>query len=757
MNYYAHTSSYSDGTARPEDEWQPLREHLENVADTASYFALDGFKNCAYIEGLLHDVGKYQESFQGRLRGSTKAVDHAVCGAKEAETLFDLGNGTISDFMSRYLGDRTPDEQKKIVSFLRTFALGNVLAYTIIGHHSGLPDKGTKGENADPTVLLARIGKATEPYDAYKTEIDMSSERVRASVEEIINFIAKKDFKPYSDYEFLIRYLYSCLVDADFLDTEKFCKGPEFVREEYFADWEECGRVITSRFASFAYDTKVNMARKKIRDQAMSLIRNDSGIYFLDMPTGSGKTLCSVALAVERIRSTGKKRIIYVIPYTTIIEQTASVMEELFPNLTVLQHHCNFDFDESEEDSDDVSATAKLKKATENWDVPMVITTNVQFFESIYSNRAGKLRKMHNMADSVLIFDEMHTLPLKCFAPCMTAIKQLTTNFGSEAIFLTATMPDFAGLVKKFTSQDFKTYDLVPDKSEYALFRNVTYENVGKTDVPEVLDPSVSNLVVCNRKKTALEYYRRYEGENKYYLSTYMTPIHRSAVIGKIRDDLASGKKPVVFSTSLIEAGVDLDFDCAWRELSGLDSVLQTAGRCNREGKRDKESSKVCIFESDFDPSGDLAIRAHAAKGCMDKYGMDNLAEPECVRDYYDRVYGAEDNVVGKGGEYISDSFNVNFKEIAEKFHMIDAVTEGIVVPDEEILGPLRALRHGGMVSKRKLQKHTASVNKRELDTLISLGVVRTYDGVNVLEDGAYYDADTGIIVDEDTASVYIY
>ncbi|MCD8208809.1 MAG: CRISPR-associated helicase Cas3' [Bacteroidales bacterium] len=754
MSYYAHTKLIDDSTVAPEEEWQPLSSHLMNVAELASAFATDGLKTCAYVEGMLHDIGKYQTSFQERLRGSNQNVDHAVCGAKEATALFDIGNAAVIDVVKEYLNNCDSSEQERIVGLLRNDSFRDILAYAIIGHHSGLPNKGNEGENLDSSSLIPRLKKETEPYSEYKNEIKLSTDDIKSSTMEILKFFANGSSNPFIDYEFLIRYLYSCLVDADFLDTEKFCTGIE--RKDFPVDWDDCAEKIERKFLSFQYDTPVNIARRTIRDEALGMIKNNSHVYLLDMPTGSGKTLCSVRLALERIRFAGKKRIIYVIPYTSIIEQTAATMEELFPDLTILQHHCNYDFEAEDDGDEDISAAEKLKKATENWDVPMIITTNVQFFESIYSNR-GKLRKMHNMADSVLIFDEMHMMPLKWFAPCMAAINELTINFGSEALFLTATMPDFKNLVKEYAGLDIGTFDLVPDKSLYGEFRNVTFVYDKMADVPDMLDPSVSNLVVCNGKKTALDYFKRYDKGEKYYLSTYMTPRHRSEVIDRIRADLFEGKKPAVFSTSLIEAGVDLDFDCAWRELSGLDNVLQTAGRCNREGVKDRESSKVHVFETDGKLAGDLAIRTEAAKGCVAKYGMSGISDPDCVREYYDKIYGAEDATVGAGRKIMSESFTVNFRDIADEFQFIESYTEGVVVVEQENKRLIDVLRHGGVIGRRELQKFTAMVNRSELLRLIDAGAVRTYDGVNVLESDAYYDAETGIVTEQDLMSPLIY
>lgn len=714
MEFYAHTLQTRDGTTADCSLWQPLSDHLNNTANLAEGYAIEGLKHCARLMGLLHDIGKYQPSFQKRLNGSAVHVDHAVCGGKEIMSAFG-----------------------------RQKTLACIFAYGITGHHSGLPDKGNIGENSDPTSLLARLKKPCEDYSYYRKEI--TADTFQAEQELRAFFTANNDKDA---YEFLIRYLYSCLTDADFIDTERFCLGT--VRGNYNAEWADCLLKLNNRYNSFKAETPLQQARTALKNQALGNITEHSSVYLLDMPTGSGKTLCSVALALERVRLSGKKRIIYVIPYTSIIEQTAETLQKLFPSLTILQHHCNFDFDkntdaEEGEDDGEISATEKLKKSTENWDVPMVITTNVQFFESIYSNRSSKLRKLHNMADSVIIFDEIHTLPIEWFIPCIKAVEQLTLHYNSEALFLTATMPDFSALCERFIGHPLQVKDLLPDKSLYSTFDKCTFEYVGEADVLERLTPEVSTLVICNKKKTAEDMYNKYNG-HKYHLSTYMTPLDRSMVIGRIREDLSNGIKPVVFSTSLVEAGVDFDFDSVWREVAGVDNILQAAGRCNREGLRSKENSKVYIFSTGEKSIDEMAKKINTTQGLLNKYGAAGISSPQCVREYFMRLYEAEkDNM-----ETTSDDYDINFKKIADDFKYIDSITIGIVIPYKDTekekgnSAEIAALR-AGFPNHRKLQKYSANINEKELSSLLSAGVVTNYNGVYLLEDTSLYSPKTGI------------
>lgn len=242
-------------------------------------------------------------------------------------------------------------------------------------------------------------------------------------------------------------------------------------------------------------------------------------------------------------------------------------------------------------------ASDKIKKACENWDAPLIVTTNIQFFESLYNYRSSRLRKLHNLSNSIVIFDEVHMLPSEYIQPCIKAIGYITKFIGSKALLMSATMPDYSKFINEYTS-DCKVTDAVPDKSLFRLFSKCTYNYIGRVDLPYIYERSQeygSSLIIVNRRKTARELYNLCSGK-KYHLSTYMTPQHRSEVISSIRQDLKTGEKLTVISTSLIEAGVDLDFETVFRENAGIDNIIQSGGRCNREGKKNGD---VFVFETD--------------------------------------------------------------------------------------------------------------------------------------------------------------
>lgn len=719
MTYYAHTSS--------EKENQLLSEHLTHTAQMSRDFCTVGLKNCAYLAGLLHDVGKYQLSFQKRLEGSSVRVDHSVCGAKEACSMFPSG------------------------------LVNRLFAYTVAGHHAGLPDHGSSFDHSDSSVLTARLDEKSEDYSAYKNEISMPDGKpIMQELNAFANSVS--GIGEFADcYEFMVRYLYSCLTDADYLDTEAYCTGKERTPDR--ADWEAALSALERTLGSFRHTTELQKARTLLQTQSKQNIQQDSSVYLLNMPTGSGKTLCSLLLALIRLRKSGKKRIIYVIPYTSIIEQTANEFRRILPDVPILEHHSNFDFDEQDDGGENAEAILRHRQATENWDAPLIITTNVQFFESIYSNRSSRLRKLHNMADSVIVFDEMHTLPIPYFIPCMKAIGELTERYRSEALFLTATMPDYPRLIERYMGRkQVRFVDLLPDKSLFSVFEKNRYVDLGDKCVLDCLSAECSNLVVCNSKALAEEYYDAFRGD-KYYLSTNLTPNDRSRRIDEIRRRLQNRDCITVFSTSLIEAGVDFDFDAVYREISGVDNILQTGGRCNREGKRTREDSPVYVFRSNRHMKGDVAVKANITEGLLRKYGIERILSEECIREYFDELYRSKEFTMfdTRDGQDLNpqDIYKINFRSIAEQFRFIESTTAEVVIPNEgnaEELGKLKAV---GVCNHRKLTRDCASVSYYHLKELLQAGAVAGYGHLFVLENPDYYSEEKGLL--GNTVSDYYY
>ena len=505
--------------------------------------------------------------------------------------------------------------------------------------------------------------------------------------------------------------------------------------------------------------TRLQKARALLQKQVFEKTEQDAEIYLMNMPTGSGKTLCSVKFALERAVRKEKKRIIYVIPYNSIIDQTADVLESLFgKEAQILRHQSTFSYDGDDYDEDYRQAA---KCASENWDAPLIITTAVQFFESIYANKRGKLRKLHHMADSILVFDEAHLMPVEYLQPCLRAIAYITRYLNSEAVFLTATMPDFAGLMKQYALPDSSMKELITDISLFSEFKKCRYVHLGEMPEETLLQKAVqypSSLLIVNRKATARKLYQMCAGR-KYHLSTYMTSLDRKRVLKEIKEELQRLEKEfpdgaevpeerriTIISTSLIEAGVDLDVHAVFRELTGLDSILQAGGRCNREGKR--TDAEVFIFEF----AGDLkktfgSEQGNIVKGMLARY--EDISCQESIGEYYDRLFRMKSEEIQKNTitQECTHIQSIPFRTYAEHFEPIDAKTVSLVVPqDDKSRELVKKLQYTGAVPERELQLYACSVYRWELDDLVRQHAAEDWgSGICCLTNPDYYDKDTGI------------
>ncbi len=713
-------------------EVQSVEEHSRNTAELGMKFAIPVLKNMVYIMGMLHDIGKYQPSYQRRIRGENIMVEHSGCGALEAKALY-------------------PN------------AIGLLIAYCIAGHHSGIPDGGYPNDTADMGTLWGRLQRQFEEFGIYKNELQLP----KVDVKEVTGFMmqdCEKNVELLIDkFAFLTRYCFSCLTDADSMDTASFCTGEK--QRLLTADFQACLRKVNERLSLFECTTSLQKTRALLQQQVFDKVAVDAEIYLMNMPTGSGKTLCSVKFALERVIRTGKKRIIYIIPYNSIVDQTMQVFQELFGNdAEILRHQSTFSYEDEKNDNAVEDYAKVARSATENWNVTsIIVTTAVQFFESVYANKRGKLRKLHNMADSVLIFDEAHLMPQHYLQPCLQAVVHITKYLGSEAVFLTATMPDFRKLIQRYALNNSAIIDLVQNVSLFSEFRKCEFRYVGEVDKEEILAKTmhcVSSLIIVNTRQTARELYQKCSGK-KYHLSTYMTSVDRKRVIEDIRIELKKleedypdvAKAPqerriTIISTSLIEAGVDLDVYTVFRELAGLDSILQAGGRCNREGKRKR--AEVIIFEWKEERKRTPDIKWNLTKGMISKY--EDISCPQSIQEYYDRLFFMkQDEIQGQtiSGK-CSDLYNIPFSEYAKNFEIIDSNAVSLVVPgDEESQKIVDELKYtgGGMNIGRKLQKYTCSVYKQELDDLLQQHVVEHFGtGIWCLTNMDYYDEEVGIL-----------
>lgn len=707
---------------------QTVKEHNENTARLCSQFAIPELKELTYMVGLLHDVGKYQRSFQKRIDGAKVHVEHSTCGAMVAK-----------------------EKYPKSVALM--------MEYCIVGHHSGLPDGGFCNDTGDLSTLHGRLSRKFEDYSIYKEELELKD----IDFESFVRFLMQdcgKNFKLFVDkYAFLTRYCFSCLVDADSLDTAAFC-GDGSVKQAMSADFAACLKLVEDKLNSFVCETELQRARAYLQKQVFQKIKHDAEIYLMNMPTGSGKTLASVKFALERAIKTGKKRIIYVIPYNSIIDQTYEVFHNLFgEHADILRHQSTFSYEEEDRDED---YREMAKRATENWDAEFLITTMVQFFESIYANKRGKLRKLHNMADSILIFDEAHLMPQEYLQPCLQAVTFITKYLNSEAVFLTATMPDFSKLIQQYALPNSKIENLVEDTFAFCEFQKCKYSFMGETDTKELLKEAAkypSSLIIVNKKRTARKLYQECQG-HKFHLSTYMTGYDRKRVIDEIKTALHAlecdfpgyvgipeNRKITIVSTSLIEAGVDLDVYTVFRELSGLDSILQAGGRCNREGKR-KEASTFIFELTEEKNRVKEEEKYNITKGLLARH-LD-ISSQDSIKEYYDRIFFIKKEELQKNAisQLCSDIASIPFHEYAETFEIIDSQTISVVVPrDEKSREIVQVLRYMGSGAGRRLQNYTCSIHQNELNDLIKQNVIDDFGtGIFCLTNPDYYDENTGIL-----------
>ena len=711
---------------------QTIEEHLCETAALAEAFADNPFKPLARYTAIVHDIGKFRDGFQKRIRGlSASPCEHACAAAQEIHShAFD----------------------SKLMSFFAP-----LLEYCTAGHHTGLQN-GMITPASPQGSLQEALSRRVDDIVKYKPLYekfcappdDKQLTLVYKALEKGIDKTSPDSYREFIErYAFFTRYIFSCLTDADFLDTEKFCS--DGLERGISGDFAAALKKVCKKLDEMPNDTKVHRARSELQKQAFRSY-SDNCVNFLNMPTGSGKTLCSIKLALESAVKNGKKRVIYVIPYTSIIEQTADTFDKLFGDvLPVLQHHSNFDYNKASESEDEAEF---LARTTENWDAPLIVTTNVQFFQSIYHNRSSKLRKLHNIADSVIVFDEVHMMPIEYLQPCLRAVGYLVNFLHCEALFLSATMPDFSLMLQKYAASCGYS-ELISDKSGFSSFRNCRCEDLGEISEEKLLctaDLYNSSLIIVNSRKRARELYKSCTRKNRFCLSTYMTPNDRTKTFERIRS-LLRNEPVTVISTSLIEAGVDLDFDAVFREISGLDSVIQSAGRCNREGRPDAGFMHIFTFEDSGVPRN-LKMRANLTKSLLCEY--EDIFSPECITDYYKRLYGAlEQNV--DGGTIYCNNMKPNcipFRDYADSFNLIDSDSINVIIPCEENAVLVNSLEFGSG-ALRKLSRYSASLNYHEFTALLETGVIGKKGFGYVLNIPEYYSSETGFDPNYNINTVY--
>ena len=691
---------------------QTVKEHLEGTALRCGEFA-EAFdsRNVGEVMGMLHDIGKYSKAFQKRIRGAAIATDHSTAGAFESKI--------------------------------------PVMAMGIMGHHSGLPDFGARTDSSNKATYQGRMQRARkgeiEDYSAWQSEIRLGK----------FIFPDLVDQKNDQVQGFYIRMLYSCLVDADFLDTEAFCRGKERILD--YEKVEKLQETLDAYVDAWRNPTSdINRIRTEILKQCILKGEQGSlGLYTLTVPTGGGKTISSLAFALHHAKKNNLKRIIYVIPYTSIIEQTSDQFSQILGKRNVLEHHSGVTYDENETGREQLFM--KLRFATENWDVPIIVTTSVQFFESLYSNKSSKCRKNHNIAESVVIFDEAQMIPLSQLSPCVNAIVQLVKNYKVTAVLCTATQPALKDVVGRYIENPLIEEICPKELYESPIFKRVNYVNIGKKSRDEIIEQMLKNkqvLCIVNNRKSAQIIYDLLENEEgSYHLTTLMYPEHRRRILKEIRERLKSGKVCRVVATSLIEAGVDVDFPCVLREIAGLDSILQAGGRCNREGKRPLESSIVYIFKSEARIPELIKTNIAVTEEILEKFS--DIQSEKAIEYYFKRLrffLSEESGAQDKEGVMKMRPFD--FRKIAERFHMIDSNTFSIYIPDGEGEELLKRFHYGEQTKAiiREMGKYAVPVYAGQLRNLEEAGCIRPLfeektDAYELLN-SALYSQEKGLIIE---------
>ncbi len=726
-SFVAHVSE--DG-----ERYESVEEHLRAVSEMAACFAdAFGASSWGYAAGLLHDVGKYSDGFQRRILHDGPKVDHSTAGAFE----------------------------------LKGYAAG-MLSYCVAGHHGGLPNGGTAVD--DGGSLLGRLklaGRGGIPdYSAFRNYID---------VPEINPPALKASPKTSEDMAFslstMTRMVFSCLVDADFLCTEAFMIGES--REGVRADSLSVLRDrLEFRLKDFYPPSGlVNEARCGMLDDCLAVSRKKPGMFSLTAPTGSGKTLGLLRFALNHACAEGSsaRRVICAIPYTSIIEQNAAVYRSVLGENNVLEHHSLFDYGDSGKGNpeDPNNLLNRMKLASENWDAPVIVTTNVQFFESLFASKTSRCRKLHNIANSVILLDEAQMIPTKFLLPCVKALAELVKNYDCTVVLCTATQP----CLEEYFQREGLSVDEIssnPQRLSEALVR-VTYRSDGKLGDEQIANALLEHdqaLCIVNSRKQARCLFDRLStsgcADGIYHLTTMMHSVHRKRMLAQITRRLQQGERCIVVATCLVEAGVDLDFPVVYRAVAGVDSLVQAAGRCNREGKRTAQDSVVHLFipAEPYNVPSEVGQRAQIAQSVLPGL-LDASVEPldveSCIPAYFQRLYLAkgegqldEKKVVERMSQSVQhDNIAVfPFEDVGRDFKLIEEGSTPLVVPCAENEDAIERARDG-ILSRggwRMLSRYSVSLYASDLRALDEAGAVEPLapDTYVLLDEGFYRD-DVGL------------
>lgn len=687
---YAHS-------ANANGDWHPLAEHLMCVSRLATKFSANAtWGEEAALAGLLHDLGKYADRFQARLQGQDSGLDHWSQGAWVALA-----------------------EHRAIAA-----------ALAIQGHHVGLQRANTdalRRMNLQNLIL-------NHPFGLALSDTDYMRLKQRAEADGLIPHTpAQTALSPQNGMAQAVssmldvRMLFSCLVDADFLDTEAHfegdahgkCARPEGAKLDASAALGALDAHMAKLRSATSAQTEVRQAREALWGAAEHSGQMQPGLFTLTAPTGSGKTLAMLKFALEHAARHGLKRVVLAVPFLSVIEQTAREYRKVFnsfPDNFVLEHHSLAGLGvEAERHDAEGASESQRRLLAENWDAPIVLTTNVQLLESLFSNRPSSCRKLHNLMESVILFDEAQSLPSGLAVPTLAALSHLSSAYHSSVVFATATQPAFDTLhtaVTKHATQGWQPQEAVPEHAE--MFRvlervKVSWpkdgEKRGWAELAADLRSDRAKQVLCvvNLKRHVLALLNELAGtEGLFHLSTNMCAEHRRDVLEKVRARLIAGETCRLISTQCVEAGVDLDFPLVYRALAPLEAIAQAAGRCNREGKLNEQGrlGKVVVFEPNDEkelrrcyPTHAYYQAAEVTRTMLTLHGDLNINEPALFRDYYRRLYDLS-NPANQNNALNEAITALDFPEVAKHYRLIDQNTIQVLVPWAERREEFAALRN---------------------------------------------------------------
>lgn len=692
-------------------------EHQRGVAQRAERFAKEfGLGDCGRLMGLLHDKGKEQVEWQKYIQGVTGYNNEYV----------HIKNGPNHAYVGALIAQKQYPQ------------IAPLIAQPIAGHHRGLYDYCDYIEETKQEIPKdVTIDKAI-PY----------------------HFLKLTKMEQY-DLHHLVRMLFSCLVDADSLDTEAFMNPEQATLRGSHISMHELLKMLEGYLQELkanASDSEVNRIRNYVQEQCVKESQGESGLYSLTVPTGGGKTLASVLWALHHAVRNNLQRIIIAIPYTSIIVQTAAILKKIFGESNVLEHHSNV----NPEAINNMEMRERLQLATENWDYPVIVTTNVQLFESLFSNRRSDCRKLHNIVKSVIILDEVQTLPLGFYKPIVHTLDTLQRVFGTSVLFTTASQPILSGRIEganpKASFDALQSVkEIIPTEAQlHDKLRRVNLlflEGTNNYDeIAEKLCKHQKVLCIVNTRRDAKELYDRLPKEGVcLHLSRMMCPAHVCSTIQVVKEALlVPSDQPIrVIATQLIEAGVDIDFPVVFRQEAGLDSILQAAGRCNREGKHGICTTYVFSLGKEHPvPTGFMSQTNNARLNMGQQH---DWFSPEAMKCYFRQLHSRIDKFDSKQIENMLYKFECEFEEAAHQFHLIDDQTTSVIINWNGSIDLYQQLITQGPSYSlmKKLAQYSVNIRERDFKKLQNIGAIEVpFGNIFAITNPVFYKSDTGLTIE---------